>query len=171
MKKLVLLLMFVFAYASTFSQTLHSVTSNGNSTSNTIELLNGAYMNINSGNISIGDAKISMAAFGNNSNGGYAVIQPSYHAIGYNTPLLINHMGGNVGIGSASPVEKLHVAGNCRSEGQLRFYTPHPDGAGITGIIGNPNGWTRIDPNGSRFIMTVTRDDVNASRNILDIEP
>ncbi|RXK86749.1 FtsB/FtsL family cell division protein [Filimonas effusa] len=77
---------------------------------------------------------------------------------------------GNVGIGAVSPAEKLHVVGNTRSEGQIRFYTPYPDAGGNSGIVANPNGWTRIDPNGGRFIMTVFKEDVDAARNILDIE-
>lgn len=55
--------------------------------------------------------------------------------------------------------------GNNQTTGQLKFL-----GNSGTGIIGTPNGWTRMDPNGNRFIITVKNDDVNQAKNILDIE-
>ncbi len=78
---------------------------------------------------------------------------------------------GNVGVGTNIPQEKLHVVGNEKLEsGQIHFFTPYNDASGSTGISANPNGWSAIDPNGSRFIITVRPEDVSSSKNILDIE-
>lgn len=78
---------------------------------------------------------------------------------------------GNVGIGTTAPLGKLHVVGETYLEqGKINFKTVNPDSGGTTGIMANPNGWTRLDPNGSRFLMPVTNSDVNSKRNILDIE-
>ena len=38
------------------------------------------------------------------------------------------------------------------------------------GIVGSPSYWTRIDPNGQRFIVTPTTAQVNSGANIIDIE-
>ncbi len=79
--------------------------------------------------------------------------------------------GGNVGIGTTNPQAPLHVVGNTQLQGgQIVFSTPNSDLNGTTGIVANRNGWSRLDPNGSRFIMTVTADQVAAQSNILDIE-
>ena len=76
-----------------------------------------------------------------------------------------------VGIGTISPNEALHVLGNTKIEGgQIRFTTSYSDASGSTGILGNPNGWTRLDPNGGRFIITVPGEVANAGTNVLDIE-
>lgn len=52
----------------------------------------------------------------------------------------------------------------------IKFSTSNNDASGATGIVANPKGWTRIDPNGSRFIIPVSPGDVNSSRNVLDME-
>ena len=80
-------------------------------------------------------------------------------------------VSGNVGIGTNTPDAKLHIIGQTYIEqGYINFLTTYVDGGGNTGLKANPNGWTRLDPNGSRFIMTVTNNDVTLKRNILDIE-
>ncbi|WP_158655170.1 hypothetical protein [Flavivirga eckloniae] len=79
--------------------------------------------------------------------------------------------GGSVGIGVTSPLGKLHVNGETYIQrGVVNFITANTDIGGSTGIKANPNGWSRLDPNGSRFIMTVKNSDVASRRNILDIE-
>jgi hypothetical protein len=76
-----------------------------------------------------------------------------------------------LGIGTTTPSEQLHVVGNAKLEGgQIRFYTQGSDAGGSTGIVGNPNGWTRIDPNGGRFILTVPGNVANTGANVFDIE-
>jgi parallel beta-helix repeat protein len=53
---------------------------------------------------------------------------------------------------------------------QIKFKTQASDASGSTGIVANPNGWSRIDPNGSRFIIPITTTDFNAARNVFDME-
>ena len=56
--------------------------------------------------------------------------------------------------------------GNNQTTGQIEFLGT----SGVSGIVASPNGWTKIDPNGGRFIFTVNNNDVSLSRNILDID-
>ncbi|MDD5585339.1 MAG: hypothetical protein PHY92_00080 [Alphaproteobacteria bacterium] len=62
------------------------------------------------------------------------------------------------------------INGDILSTGLLGFYTASEDIGGSTGIVGNPNGWTRIDPNGQRFIITPSAEQVSAGANLFDIE-
>ena len=62
------------------------------------------------------------------------------------------------------------IDGDILSTGLLGFYTASEDIGGSTGIVGNPNGWTRIDPNGQRFIITPSAEQVSAGANLFDIE-
>lgn len=121
MKKIYIFLLGYIAVCNTgISQpSLQEVTGSGNSTDKTIELLRGAYFNVNSGSIGTGDAKVSFQAVGNNSNSGYGHIQTSYHAFGYSTPLILNALGGNVGIGTTSPEQRLDVNGSTIIRGSL----------------------------------------------------
>lgn len=165
--------------ANSQTPTLQTVTTNGNSTTTTIKSSNGrafqaetnvfGYSTIDFLN---GGVRRAYTAFVPGSNLFQFGLASGTAGAEVEVPVLTIPSSGRVGIGTIAPVEKLHVAGSVRLEGGgVRFYTPSSDGGGTTGITANPNGWTKIDPNGSRFIMTVNRNDVNLARNILDIEP
>jgi hypothetical protein len=79
--------------------------------------------------------------------------------------------GANVGVNIATPQFPLDVAGGMRlNGGAVRFDTNYIDSGGATGIFGNAHGWTRIDPNGGRFLIPVPPERAAVGDNILDIE-
>jgi hypothetical protein len=112
-------------------ETLQSVMERGNATNTGMSVRNGSELGICSGSFANGDASLSMKASGTNSTSGYVDVQSYYSGIGYNTPLVFNQLGGNVGIGTTSPVCKLDVAGDAnfsRGQGtQLFIQTPDTD--------------------------------------------
>ncbi|RXK82902.1 hypothetical protein [Filimonas effusa] len=183
MKKVIALLIAgsVVLNYSFAQETLQSVTDRGSITTNPITLSVGSgdevlRLHRSSGFIAgynnAGSVRNGYLEFGN-AGTGTGVGGDGNNPVSLVTKGLIRAIvlpDGNVGVGTTSPVEKLHVMGNIRSEGLVRFYTPYVDAGGTSGIVANPNGWTRIDPNGGRFIMTVFKEDVEAARNILDIE-
>jgi hypothetical protein len=155
-----------------------------------------------SGDVAIGSAAISSPLFKFNITGNMWLAGPNFRAGGSPAVLYLGDMfnsvsceygvglklgvasaplavvignGGYVGIGTATPLEKMHIMGNARLEGgQVRFYTGSADATGSTGIVGNSNGWTRLDPGtgtSSRFIIPIQNaSDVTSAKNIFDIE-
>lgn len=151
------------------AQTLQNVTTNGNSTTSNIELLNSAYLNVNSGTILTGEAKISLNAAGTNVNSGYGLIQTSYHAVGYHAPLILNSMGGNVGIGTTAPVEKLSVSGNISLDRSRAIFF----GGNVTTtgeyIYENPYGTINIHSGGQDAIVIPNNDNVYLTPNACSV--
>lgn len=57
------------------------------------------------------------------------------------------------------------------SYGLINFSTAITDTGGATGIKANPKGWSRIDPNGSSFVITTALvADVNTNRVVLSMQ-
>ena len=70
-----------------------------------------------------GAADMYFQSSGNNTNSGYSEIQGSYSGINYANPIVLQRLGGNVGIGTTAPTAKLHVLGDVFSSGAGAGYT------------------------------------------------
>ena len=73
---------------------------------------------------------ISMGTTGASSYDGW--IQVHDAGTGTNYDLLLNPIGGNVGIGTSAPLAKLHVQGNAVIGNVLDYETTHPGESGAT---------------------------------------
>jgi hypothetical protein len=83
---------------------------------------------------------------------------------------------GNDGLGSGLDADMVRGKipllkdGSETMNGIMEFRTGAADTSGSTGIKGNINGWTRLDPNGNRFLVPVGNSAVNESANWLTVE-
>ncbi len=83
---------------------------------------------------------------------------------------------GNDGFGSGLDADMVRgkipllIDGSETMNGIMEFRTGAADTSGSTGIKGNINGWTRLDPNGNRFLVPVGNSAVNESANWLTVE-
>jgi hypothetical protein len=60
----------------------------------------------------VGRAGILISPEGTNCNSGFTNIQTFYGSVGYTSPLVLNRYGGNVGIGTSTPTNILHISGS-----------------------------------------------------------
>jgi hypothetical protein len=100
-----------------------------------------------------GDAGVFIGNLAGTPNYG-AWLQAMRESDGLTFPLHLQPNGGNVGIGTTSPLQKLHVIGNIWAEGNIGFYTS--GGAGLTFADRSGNDLRIYTPSGAIKFVDAT---------------